>query len=56
MRRRAFHRVILPDGREYAPGVVLTDDDGNIVEIHQLQGEEPYTEWVGGSCVVPADA
>lgn len=47
--RTAYHRLILPDGTVLSPGVVLTDDRGTILSWHQLQGEEPFTRWVGGS-------
>lgn len=52
--RKAYSRMRLPDGRLVdGPLVVETDDDGHIVLWHRLEGEEPFTEWVGGTCTPP---
>lgn len=49
--RRAYHRLILPDGTVVqGPAVVVTDSDGHPVEWHPLLAEEAATEWVGGTC------
>lgn len=47
--KRAYHQLILPDGTcQEGPVVVETDAEGRLIGWHLLQGEEPFTEWVGG--------
>lgn len=49
MKRLAYHKLELPDGRLIeGPVVVETDEEGHILSWHLLKGEEPFTEWVGG--------
>lgn len=48
--KRAYHDIRLPDGTLVAgPVVVESDPRGNMLSWHPLQGEEPFTEWVGGT-------
>ena len=47
--RKAYHRLLLPDGTLVeGPVVVSFDEKGNLLEWHHLQQEEARTEWVGG--------
>ena len=46
--RKAYHHLLLPDGTRTAAAVVVEDTQGNVLSWHPLQGEEPFTEWVGG--------
>ncbi|MCR5849775.1 MAG: hypothetical protein K6G92_03570 [Bacteroidaceae bacterium] len=47
--KRAYHDILLPDGtRHRGPVVVETDDEDRLLSWHLLDGEEPFTEWVGG--------
>ncbi len=48
MKRLAYHILRLADGTSVSPAVVEVDDQGNVLGWHRLQGEEPFTEWVGG--------
>ena len=51
--KRAYHDILLADGTLLAgPVVVETNRDGSIVSWHLLDGEEPFTEWVGGTYTV----
>ena len=48
--KRAYHDICLPDGTlQQGPVVVETDSEGRLLDWHKLQGEEPFTEWVGGT-------
>lgn len=49
MTRRAYNRVILPDGIICYQQVIVTDDSGNIIDHYPLTAEEPFTEWIGGT-------
>ncbi|MBO4906456.1 MAG: hypothetical protein J5486_05405 [Bacteroidaceae bacterium] len=49
MTRRAYNRVILPDGNICNQHVVVTDDSGNIIAHYPLTSEEAFTEWIGGT-------
>lgn len=49
MKHRAYHTLILPDGRERSLMVVDFDDDGQVAGYHPLTTEEPFVEWVGGT-------
>ena len=52
--KRAYHDICLPNGDlQHGPVVVETDDKGDFLGWHQLQGEEPFTEWVGGTYIFP---
>lgn len=46
--RKAYHRLILPDGQNVGPAVVLLDEQGKLLSWHKLEEEEPFTEWMGG--------
>lgn len=46
--KRAYHRLVLPDGTVHHMVVCTFNDAGEFIEWHPLQGEEPYVEWVGG--------
>ena len=47
---RAYHDIILPDGHlQDGPVVVETDQNGRFLSWHPLEGEEPFTEWIGGT-------
>lgn len=49
MRKRAYNRALLSDGTVVnEPVVVITGDDGSVIEWHRLQQEEAMTEWIGG--------
>lgn len=44
----AANRVVMPDGKEFVPGVV--ELDGECVEsVARLEQELPFTEWLGGT-------
>ena len=48
--KRAYHDILLPDGTLHqGPIVVETDREGHVVGWHEMQGEEPFTEWIGGT-------
>lgn len=48
--KRAYHNIILPNGTFLqGPVVIETDADGHFLNWHKLEGEEPFTEWIGGS-------
>ncbi|MBQ6190062.1 MAG: hypothetical protein IJK45_07830 [Bacteroidaceae bacterium] len=49
MKRRAYHRLILPDGSVHELVVVEFDEQDNYLSHHPLRGEEPFVEWVGGT-------
>ncbi len=44
MRRLAAHEIAYA-GHVYEMSVAIIDDDGEVLEIRHLQGEEAYTEW-----------
>ncbi|MCF0199581.1 MAG: hypothetical protein HUK02_09710 [Bacteroidaceae bacterium] len=46
--KRAYHRLVLPDGQVHHMVVCEMDADGAVVAWHKLQGEEPNVEWMGG--------
>lgn len=48
VRRVAAHRIIHPDGKEQEMGVVLIAH-GVVTGCSPLQGEPPFTEWIGGT-------
>lgn len=52
-RRLAFNRV-LADGKTYCPGVVEIDG-GVVTACYQLNGEQPMTEWLGGTVKIVTD-
>ena len=48
--KRAYHDILLADGTLLAgPVVVETNIEGHLVGWHLLDGEEPFTEWIGGT-------
>lgn len=48
--KRAYHDIILPNGTlQKGPVIVETNIDGHLLDWHKLEGEEPFTEWIGGS-------
>ena len=48
--KRAYHSICLADGTlQQGPVVVETDDEGRFIGWHKLEGEEPFTEWIGGT-------
>lgn len=49
MTRRAYNRVILPDGTVLHQQVVVMDEQGKLIHHHDLTVEEPFTEWIGGT-------
>ncbi len=49
MYKKAYHRLILPDGTIVASPVVTYDENGRVISWHTLQQEEPSTLWVGGT-------
>ena len=44
MRHLAAHEIAYA-GHVYKMSVAIIDDDGEVLEIRHLQGEEAYTEW-----------
>ncbi|NPD92207.1 hypothetical protein HPS56_07585 [Prevotella sp. PMUR] len=50
MRRFAAHEIVDGDCI-YRLGVVETDD-GIVSDIYPLDGEQPFTEWVGGTLTI----
>jgi len=52
--KRAYHDILLPDGTlQHGPVVVETDAEGHVLEWHLLEGEESFTEWLGGTYNLP---
>lgn len=49
--KRGYHRFQAADGRVYQHVVVEFDSQGRMLSWHELQGEEPFVEWVGGTYV-----
>ena len=47
--RRAYNRVILPDGTLCRQHVIVQDTQGNVTDHYPLSSEEPFTEWMGGT-------
>lgn len=48
--KRAYHDILLSDGTlQQGPIVVETDESGQLISWHKLQGEEAFTEWMGGT-------
>lgn len=47
-RRIAAHTIRWPDGSVVRMGVV-TLVNGSVAEVNPLQGEQPFTEWLGGT-------
>lgn len=52
--RKAYHRLVLPDGQLVEHPVVVFDEKGRVVCWHRMTQEEPFTEWVGGEYRVQA--
>ena len=51
--KRAYHDILLPDGTlQQGPVVVETDSEGRFLGWHLLEGEESFTEWIGGTYTV----
>lgn len=49
LKKRAYHTLILSDGKQIeGPVVVCFDNNDKILSWHVLLHEEPFTEWVGG--------
>lgn len=46
--KKAYHRLILPNGEVHPMVVCSFDADGEIIEWHTLQHEEANVVWVGG--------
>ncbi len=44
----AANRVITPDNTEIKLGVVEMED-AVVTRVYSLQGEQPFTEWIGGT-------
>ncbi|MCD7720638.1 MAG: hypothetical protein LUI09_00230 [Prevotellaceae bacterium] len=49
MKRRAYNRLLLPDGTEQLNVIVTFSDEGEPLSWQPLRGEEPFVEWAGGS-------
>lgn len=49
MTRKAYHRLLFPDGSVLPMQVVEWDAAGHLVGYHTLRAEEPFVEWVGGT-------
>lgn len=49
--KRGFHRLQMADGRIFHQVVIEFDKQANMLAWHELQGEEPFVEWVGGTYV-----
>lgn len=49
MIKRAYHQLILPEGQIHRMVVVCFDEKGRYISHHNLQGEEPFVEWRGGT-------
>ena len=48
--KRAYHKLILPDGTVHTMVVCNIDDaTGRLLDFHALCGEEPFVEWIGGT-------
>lgn len=51
--KRAYHDILFPDGtRQNGPAVVETNEKGDFVRWHMLEGEEPFTLWEGGTYII----
>ncbi len=48
MKKRGYHHLLLPDGREVHHVVVVFTDEDTPLSWHPLCGEEPFVEWLGG--------
>lgn len=46
--KRAYHRLLLPDGTVRRMVVCKFNEKGEITEWHQFTAEEAGVEWVGG--------
>ncbi len=47
----AANRIITPDLGELKPGVVELEGS-SVSRFYQLNGEQPFTEWIGGTISV----
>jgi len=47
--KKGYHHLKLSDGTLVPMVVVEFDEQGDPVSWHQLSGEEPAVEWVGGT-------
>lgn len=48
IRKVAAHRALLPDG-QVLRRPLITLEEGRVLSVSQLQGEEARTEWLGGT-------
>lgn len=46
--KRAYHRIILPNGSVHRMVVCTFNEKDEIIEWHPLRQEEASVEWVGG--------
>ncbi|MGN0282064.1 MAG: hypothetical protein ACI4B3_07180 [Prevotella sp.] len=53
-RKVAAHRIV--NGNEVTKLAVLTLEDGIVADCTPLQGEEPFTEWLGGEITLRSDS
>ena len=52
--KRAYHNIRLADETLHkGPIVVETNDEGHVLSWHQMKEEEPFTEWIGGTYLLP---
>lgn len=50
-RQVAANRIITSDKTEIKLGVVEIDDT-IVTRVYSLQGEQPFTEWIGGTITI----
>ena len=50
-RQVAANRIITSDNTEIKLGVVELDDT-IVTHVYSLQGEQPFTEWIGGTITI----
>lgn len=50
-RKVAANRIITSDNTEIKLGVVELDDT-IVTRVYSLQGEQPFTEWIGGTITI----
>lgn len=51
----AANRIVVDDTEEIELGVVEIDTD-SVVKVYRLDGEQPFTEWLGGTISVRKSA
>lgn len=55
IRRYAAHAVCCGGTQRYEPGVVELEE-GRVVRAYALEGEAPFTVWLGGNIGIVADS